>query len=114
VNVVDADVDFGDLQSAHAFHRGDHVAANRSSQIRDGHAILDHRVDIGGGLPLADLDCHPPALADPGAREALAHGPGHARGARAHRIHAVHLAGCHRYDFRYHRIGDSRTPVLAH
>ena len=75
MDVIDADIDFGDLQAADAFHRADHVATDRGGQIRDGHAVLDHEVEIGGGLPLADFDCHSLRFARPSARHSLTDGP---------------------------------------
>src|SRR4051812_20508484 len=106
-DVVDADVDLGNLEAGHPLDRGDDVAANGLSQVGDRHAVLDDDVEVDGGLALADLDGD--ALGDVGAAgagNALTKGTEGTGAAGAEVVHPVHLTGGDAGDLADHTVGD--------
>ncbi|SNQ51598.1 hypothetical protein FRACA_760007 [Frankia canadensis] len=110
VDVVDRDVDLGDLQAGHSLHGGHDVAADRLGEVHDRDPVVAHHVQVDGGLPFADLDRDAPGDAGRGARNARLHRVDGAATARAERVHAVHLARGHAGDLADDRVRDRGPP----
>src|SRR4051794_28037938 len=111
-DVVDADVDLGDLETRHPLDRGDDIAADGLGEVGDGDAVLDDDVEVDRCLTLAHLDAD--ALGDvgaTGARDALAECAEGAGAARAEVVDPVHLAGSDAGDLAHHAISDRRLAL---
>src|SRR5699024_4554423 len=100
MDVVHIDVDLGDLEAGHAFHRGVDVTAHRPGQVVDGGAVLDHDIDVDGRLTLTDLDRN--TAGDRTAlrflRNGVPYGADGTRGTAAHGVNAADLTCCHSRD----------------
>src|SRR4051794_26133540 len=114
-DVVDADVDLGDLEAGHPLDRGDDVATDRLGEVGDGDAVLDDDVEVDRRLALAHLDGD--ALGDvraAGARDALAKGAEGAGAAGAEVVHPVHLTGGDAGDLADDAVGDRGLALGGH
>src|SRR5699024_1394274 len=100
MDVVHMDVDLGDLEAGHAFHRGVDVTAHRPGQVLDGGAVLDHEIDVDGGLTLTDLDRN--TTGDRTGlrlfRNGVPYGADGTRGTAAHGVNATDLTCRHSRD----------------
>src|SRR5690625_2364626 len=114
VDVVDVDVDLGDLQAGHAFDRLADVAAHGRGQVLDGGAVLDDEVDVDGCLPLADL--HGDTSGDRSGvattGDDIAHGTDRTCGSAAHGVNPADLTGSHPGDLGDHPVGDVGLAAL--
>jgi hypothetical protein len=55
VDVVDVEVDLGDLESGHALDRRDDVAPDGLGQVGDRDAVVGDQVQVDGGLALPGM-----------------------------------------------------------